>query len=709
MKLKLKCAVASAIALITAFGHAAFAAEAVKEVAEEGETAAGTYAVSVGDAEMTVNKENLNLEVKKGDRVWYSGRRVGDDDGLNPVWARKVTDAVTVGYRSLNTNTTTERSLSALNPTIKFTEKSDGFEAKIRLNQISLIFNLDVKLYADKLTVSVPYESITENSDSYKLQYMLLYPFFDSSYSQTDGKIILPDGCGAEVDLSVPTSAKQGFSARVYGDDYGISARPLSSTSPGTVTLPMFALTYPDGGTMVTADGGAEYCSVNAQVSSITTNYNFAYFNWIYRETYVKYYESSGTEGKNYVAFQDDLNKFDLVQTMTFLKGDADVVDVAKAYREKVDIKKADEIKAAGLRLQFLMAESKQGMFGRETVNMTKTSYISSVAKEVAAYCDNLSASVTGYTRGGLYGSYPEHFPLDSKSGGKSGYKQLAADLKKLGASLSYVTDFVRAYESASVAEKKLALNISTQFITINDTRSGSTAKFRLTNPADGAEQLKKDLKKIKDYGGGIELLSMGSMLYSGYKNRNFSRADAVEIFRKAASSTGVKTALSAPNDYMWGVCDTYTEAPVSDSGYLIETQSVPLLQAILSGSMELYSEPINLNFVGDELILRLIDSNVYPAFLLTQQDALELYGTHSAGIFTSSYSVWKDTIKEIYEKADAALSPAAGRTMEKRYTENGVSVTEYSGGVKVAVNYGNKDADVGGTTVPARSAAAIH
>ena len=85
------------------------------------------------------------------------------------------------------------------------------------------------------------------------------------------------------IDLSEQTAAKQAYSARVYGSDYGISASQISVNSPQTASMPVFATMYPDGGTMFTADEGAEYCTVNASVNSITTQYNIAYFSWIYR------------------------------------------------------------------------------------------------------------------------------------------------------------------------------------------------------------------------------------------------------------------------------------------------------------------------------------------------------------------------------------------------------------------------------------------
>lgn len=706
--LKAAAGIALAGSIIT--GNIALAVNLAADVAED-ETPQGVYSVDIDGSTLKVDTKTLNLSITRGDRTWYSGKRFSEEDGLNSLWVNKLTDGVTVGYKSMNTGTTRERTISMLKPKITFKERTDGFDAKISCRDILVSFTLQVRLSGNKLQVKVPFDSISEDApEDNKLEYLIVYPFFDSSYALTDGEILIPDGSGALIDLSVPTSAQKAYSARVYGSDYGISFDTITSNSPQTASMPVYAMMYDDGGTMVTADDGAEYCSVNAYVSGITTNYNFAYFNWIYRESYVKYYESSGTDGKSYVAFQEDMNKFDLVQTMTLLEGDCDTATVAKEYRKTVDFKQnALSSDRAGLRLQFLMAENKKGMFGNEVVTMTKTSFIEDVAEEAAQYCGNLSVSVLGYTSGGLNNSYPKHFPLDGGPGGKSGYKKLSQTLKENGVNFSFTTDYAKAYAGAGVNEKKLALNISNQFTTLTDSRAGSTAKFNLINPDDAAALMKGDLKNINKYNASVDYASVGSLLYSGYKNRDYDRAYTAEKFREAIELSQVTANIIKPNAYMWAVCDSYLEMPVSSSGFMIETESVPFLQMVVSGKMQTYSTAINLNYTGEDLILRLIDYNVYPSFLVTQKDALELYGTNSAGIFTSSYDIWKDTIKSIYTQVDGVLSAVAGCTVEDRYTAgNGVYVTVYSNGKKVVVNYGGAEVTVDGTAIAAKSAAAI-
>lgn len=706
---KLKALGAILLAGITITGSTALATKGIAKEVIDDIVESGIYKVENGESVLSVDRENLNLKIERGDKVWYSGKRQSENDDLNGFWVNKLTDGVTVGYRAMKTLNAKEEAMSDLRPSIKFKERSDGFDADVKCRKVNISFTLQVRLKDNALQVKVPFDSIAEeNAEENKLEYLMVYPFFDSSYSLVDGGILIPDGSGGVIDLSEQTSATQRYSARIFGDDYSISTKKLSPTSPENATMPLFALMYNDHGTMVTADSGAEYCSINAYASGITTNYNFAHFNWIYREPYVKYYESSGTEGRSYQAFQENLNKFDLIQTMTLFDGGCDYVNIASEYRKKVDIKKSEKVDNAGLRLQFLMAENKSGMFGDEVVVMTKTSDVSNVVDEVSGYCKNLKVSLLGYTAGGLNGSYPNHFPLDGGTGSNSSYKKLYEKVKGLGGELAFATDYARAYKTSGVDNRKLALNISNQFAVVEDSRTCSFGRFNMLNPQDGMDLLQKDLKNIKKYTDTLDYSSICSLLYSGYKSKDFSRVDAVNIFKEGVANTMLKANMVKPNSYMWSSCNSYLDAPISSSGFMIVSYSVPFLQTLLSGSMQLYSAPVNLNYTGDDLILRLIDYNVYPSFLLTQKDSIELFGTSSTGLFTSAYEIWKDTIKDIYFQVDEVLSKVANCSIVERKAENGLQVTTYSNNKQVVVNYSFENKTFGGVQIKAKTACIV-
>lgn len=688
----------------------AVAADGANDVDDSESNAQDYYILNVGDATMTVNRDNLSLAIEKNGRVWYSGKLSAEDadenSGLTAIQSTPITDAVTVTYRSFVNNSNISRGFTYFTHKVSFVEKSNGFDATVRITgTVGITFKLQVRFDGSTLTATVPFSSIVETSNTTSLAQLNIYPYFDSSYKQTEGQILIPDGSGALIDLSQNNSAKSAYSARVYGEDYGFaSTGSLQANSPERVTMPVLAMLYPDGGTMAVASKGAEYARVNAAVSGMTNNYNRAYFSFIYREEYLRTHE--GGLNNSQLVFPENKNEFDAQVSYSLLSEDSDVVDVATAYRDNYLSIKKNAIDNVGLRLQFLMAENKQGMFGRETVQMTNPDFVEKIAKEITSYCNNLTVSLTGYQRGGLGGAAPAAFPISTASK----YKSLSAELAKLNVLLNFKVDYVRAHERAGVSNYNLAQNISEQFIVLKDVRAGSSASFSLVKPSYSESMLSKDVKKLSGYSNaGIEFETLGALLYSGFKQENFTRTELIERNVNAVKNTNLYAALSNPNDYMFGVVNSYVDAPLEYSSYLIETESVPFLQMVLSGYVPMYSTALNLDYTGKDLILRLIDSNVYPSFILTEQDAIELYGTDSQGIFTSSFDIWKYSVKETYEQVNAVLGEVTGQTITAREKiADNVYVTTYSNGVKVAVNYSRDAIEYQGRSIEAQSAVAV-
>lgn len=703
----------------------AFGLDSDASSGDGGENAEGFYTVRASNgATMTVNRENLSLAIEKDGRVWYSGKLSDEDtptydgegdqvSGLTPLLAAQITDAVTVTYRALSNGQQTSRGFTSLaNSRVTFRERDNGFDATVKIGgTVGIEFKLQVRFDGEQVTATIPADSIEESAtDRTLLAQLSLYPYFDSSYMLAEGgQIFVPDGSGAVIDLSQQNNAISPYSGRVYGDDYGFaSTNSIRANAAERVTMPVIAALYPDGGTMAVATKGAAYARVNAAVSGMTNNYNRTYFSFIYREEYNRTYE--GAIGNTGVTFPKEINEFDAQVTYKLLPENSDVVDVATAYRDEFLSVKKNTVDTVGLRLKFLMSENKQGMFGREVVNMTDTDFVLKVAQEVTSYCNGLNVSLTGFQQGGLGGANPSVFPLDGKSGGNKGYQQLAAELAKIYVQMTFVNDYVRAHDRAGVSRYNLAQNVSEQFIVMNDLRAGSTATFSLMKPSYTESLISKDVKKLEKYSNaGIEFETLGSLLFTGFKQEVFTRNELMDRQVKAVKDAGVFSAISNPNDYMYGVMSSCVDVPLESSSFLIETESVPFVQMVLSGYAPMYSRALNLDYTGQQLILRLIDSNVYPSFILTDKDAIELYGTDSQEIFTSSFDIWKYSVKETYEQVNAVLKEVVGCTVVSRVrVQPNVYVTTYSNGVRVVVNYSGAMVDVDGRQIAPQSAVAV-
>jgi hypothetical protein len=104
---------------------------------------------------------------------------------------------------------------------------------------------------------------------------------------------------------------------------------------------------------------------------------------------------------------------------------------------------------------------------------------------------------------------------------------------------------------------------------------------------------------------------------------------------------------------------------------------------------MEMYGPYSNFSFYTDQDVLRMIDYNIYPNFVLTDNPAYLLTDTNSRNFYSTEYSLYEDLIESIYSRVNNALSPVLNADwVDREVLENGVILNTYSNGVEIVINY---------------------
>jgi hypothetical protein len=143
----------------------------------------------------------------------------------------------------------------------------------------------------------------------------------------------------------------------------------------------------------------------------------------------------------------------------------------------------------------------------------------------------------------------------------------------------------------------------------------------------------------------------------------------------------------------------------MGSSRYTFQTDAVPFLQLVLSGSMTMYAPYANQSFYTDIDVLRCIEYNAYPSFLLTGADSTALRDTASEEYFSTCFNDWKSMAVNIYNTIDQVLSNVAGEQMLAHCVlQEGVVQVQYPSG-SVYINYTQQDVTVDGVAVGARQA----
>ena len=226
--------------------------------------------------------------------------------------------------------------------------------------------------------------------------------------------------------------------------------------------------------------------------------------------------------------------------------------------------------------------------------------------------------------------------------------------------------------------------------------------------PSVGLEALERQTPKLTGEGYGVALDDIGYLLYGEYLEGNTSARNVVQeqILQTAAGlSSDEKLTVVRPADYLYPYVRSYLSMPMVSSQYLFQTDTVPFLQMVLSGSMELYAPYTNLSFFSGADILKMIDYNCYPSFLLTGKDNYSLRKTASSGYRSTRLEDWEDYMVQAYDLVSRLLEPVMGQEVEDRTIPmRGVAKTVYSGGT-IYVNYNRADVEIDGLTIAGASA----
>ena len=119
-----------------------------------------------------------------------------------------------------------------------------------------------------------------------------------------------------------------------------------------------------------------------------------------------------------------------------------------------------------------------------------------------------------------------------------------------------------------------------------------------------------------------------------------------------------------------------------------------------------MYAPYSNFSFYTTKDVLRMIDFNLSPSFVLTQDPSYQLTLTNSARYYSTEYIQYKSLIKEIYDQVNDVLKEvASAEWIDRTVVENGVILNTYDNGKHVLINYTDHAVTFDGTLVPALSA----
>lgn len=676
--------------------------------------------------ELYVKEDIASIRVvnKASGYVW-GALESEDPENLNDTWASFAQSVVSIAYMDA-TGAIKQIGAGHKNAECEYEYFDGGFTCAVDFGRkVDICLKAKVTLEADHIAFSVEDSSIQETGENY-ISSVYFMPFLGSTQEdQSDGYLFVPDGSGALLRYQKAAKYLKSYSERVYGLDYAIdtlnelndldSNRPVEFLKPeNTVTMPVYGLTLGVDREAVFGRiaSGDSYAYINASPAGQTVCYNWVSASFLYRQVYS---QPISKNGAGVPVVQKDPNAVNPLLEVYFLSGeDANYSGMARLY---ADILTEEGLlqnnlldSAPQVALDFVAADIEEGLLANSTKEISSLSYITDSVKRLeSANIDHIALTVKGWQKGGLSGYTKSAVYQDTELGSFESLAQLQTQLENGGGTLLLYSDPLRGTELQVSSRHDVGITLSQSPIKMESLVEEAFLKdVWYLKPELAMSYLQKQTDAVKGYGLGLAI-DGGNLLYGEYLVGEFvSREDMKDrltaSYQNMAASGGLT--LFNPNQYLLKVTSVYRNTPVSGSQDLYETDSVPFLQLVLSGNMTMIAPYANHGFYSKIDLLKSIEYNVYPSYLLTEADNLDLAQTTLADESSTKFTNWEATIEASYKFVTDVLKQVEGKRMlaHTRVNETVFAVTYENG--TVYVNYGGADYALDAATViPAENA----
>ena len=582
------------------------------------------------------------------------------------------------------------------------------------------------------LTVTIPKESVSFNEDVCYLQSIDVLPYFgaDSEETGKDGYLFIPDGSGAIINFADQQDTRRRIiTNRVYGYDKALNTENYKNEGK-QYYLPVYGIVRNNKSAVFSViESGDTLSEITARLGSPNSNYYSVYNTFLYttiEKVKMDSKVSSMNSAKEIYLNDKNVSEDDFRISYYFLTGDnANYCYMADLYRRDLTSKGMKE-KEFSNRLNIetlgtaLYEDTFLGFTYKSEAKLTKYSDNISIIKYFnEAGIDDITLTLSGWQKNGLDGSLTNKLNFSSALGGKSDYKKLQDKCDDMSVQLYLGTDlsgikynrlfdgFIKKRDNSKRIDGKYA-NLSIYDVT--------TQKFLkdgyLLSPTHYQKYFNSFVKSaLKNAVKNINLRNLGTQLNSDFDSaKQINRTQTKEsIIKMLKNKKETDFAFDGSNAYILPFAKQITNIPLECSNYPGESNSVPFLQLVLSGCVEVVSQPINLSGNSKSMILKCISYGVSPNYVLAYRNVELLKSTDYTEYYAVSFETLKESVAEDYKYFEKALTAVKNaHLVNHQIIASGILLSEFSNGKTLVVNIGNEDYQYNGVNISAESYAVL-
>lgn len=546
--------------------------------------------------------------------------------------------------------------------------------------------------------------------------------YFGAGGKTEKGYMLIPDGSGSLIYYNNGKTSETVFAMRLYGTDT-VTGTDSAYVADKKASLPVFGVKNGQAAMLVTIDQGAALCTLNARVAGMLNSYNTVFASAM--TTAVDFMQISDSRQ---IYFEDTPYRGDIVlRYQPLAEENNDYMGMARIYRERLlaqgvltEQNEAVYPVAADVICAVPTTEIVAGLPVEAMEPMTTYTQAAEIAKALSAKADSVWLRLEGWQEGGMKQPPQTKVRAESVLGGAKGLSALVAEAKAQGWTLLpetwLATDLdgtglMTNWHSVRDLCRDVAVRYDYDYLSRYRRYNGHTI-YQLTAERFSAQTKRFGEDAVKAGLTSAAVADLGADLWSDFtKDASMNRVLMQNAQTEALSglSGHVSLALRNPNDYALSSAAGIYDMPCSDSGFRLEDESVPFYQAVVRGSIDYVSEPLNYQDDVHMAWLQAVEFGAGLQYTLSWETTALLKETDYSWINRGRYADWAQTIESQCEKAGAVLSPLAGQAMtDHERLASDVYKTTYESGDAVVVNYSAEAVTVDGVTIPAMDFALV-
>lgn len=532
---------------------------------------------------------------------------------------------------------------------VKFSEKNGGIKVEIDTKKVTL-------------------------KEGYCIEKISILPgLFSENKPKGECFYTVPDGCGAQIDLTAKAEKSYSQTLDVYGSDI-----TFAEYSQGA-TLPCFAMTK--NGVMVTTvieDGDA--------LSSLSVKHNKNIGGNLYNTFIITPYAK--VDGKLVKGAS-----YDGVISQTYYvssSGQRNYNTVSAIVRDALITKGylPSKISEAFVDYPFFITAIGSENGKNNSVYTTFENASEMIALLKSRGVRSIALRFAGAGKNGLNSGAKKGTDISSVLGGESEYNKLCSVASDKNSSVWYDVNLaVTPSKNASNKNdiyKEFREYLSKDYV---NSRTG-TYNYAYSN----ISKVYKAVSKLES--GNVCINDLSYLLYTDVIG-GVNRQIALENLKEKTQALGIngEVMLSEPAVYLMNQADAVFS--VTQSASLSEyagVKTVPLLQMVLHGSVIYGSEPINLFEDNENAVLKAVEYGASPSFVFTHDNCAVL-----------DYGVYATQTSKFYSSAKRMLPLMDMKITSHEQIVSGVYKITYDYSKVVYVNYNPSVVEVNGILVSAK------